>query len=120
MLRGEGSAAVIGIRSEVPERDRRASSMEFDHIYTLLDQEELGTATEWAERFKKDSAYRKYIQEPLAGESKSQKTAPVQTASKTLAKNKRMFDEANNNKVVGRRSSMMLRTCFEPLSLVMF
>jgi len=68
------------------ERDRRASSMEFDHIYTLLDDEKLGTATQWAERFKKEPAYRKYIQEPLSGESKSQKTAPLQTASKPLAK----------------------------------
>jgi len=66
------------------ERDRRASSMEFDHIYTLLDQEELGTATEWQERFKKDPAYRKYIQEPLSGEV--QKTDRPKTASKSLSK----------------------------------
>lgn len=66
------------------ERDRRASSMEFDHIYTLLDQEELGTATEWQDRFKKDPAYRKYIQEPLSGEA--QKTDRQKTASKSLSK----------------------------------
>jgi len=66
------------------ERDRRASSMEFDHIYTLLDQEELGTATEWKERFKKDLAYNKYIQEPLSGEA--QKTDRLKTASKPLPK----------------------------------
>ncbi|MEP6894952.1 MAG: ABC transporter permease, partial [Chloroflexota bacterium] len=68
------------------ERDRRASSMEFDHIYTLLDQEGLGTATEWKERFKKDPAYHKYIQEPLSGESQSQKTDRQQTASRPLPK----------------------------------
>jgi ABC-type multidrug transport system ATPase subunit/pSer/pThr/pTyr-binding forkhead associated (FHA) protein len=66
------------------ERDRRASSMEFDHIYTLLDQEELGTATDWKERFKKDPAYQKYIQEPLSGEA--QKTDRQKTASKPLSK----------------------------------
>jgi ABC-type multidrug transport system ATPase subunit/pSer/pThr/pTyr-binding forkhead associated (FHA) protein len=66
------------------ERDRRASSMEFDHIYTLLDQEELGMATEWQDRFKKDPAYRKYIQEPLSGEA--QKTDRQKTASKSLSK----------------------------------
>lgn len=68
------------------ERDRRASSMEFDHIYTLLDQEELGTPTEWAERFKKEAAYRKYIQEPLAGESPTQKADRQKAAPKQLAK----------------------------------
>ena len=66
------------------ERDRRASSMEFDHIYTLLDMQELGTATEWKERFKKDTAYRKYIQEPLSGEA--QKIDRQKTASKSLSK----------------------------------
>ena len=68
------------------ERDRRASSMEFDHIYTLLDDEELGTPTEWAERFKKESAYRKYVQEPLSGDSQASKIDRQQTASKQLAK----------------------------------
>ncbi len=68
------------------ERDRRASSMEFDHIYTLLDQEKLGSPTEWAERFKKEAAYRKYIQEPLAVESQTQKTDRPKAASKPLSK----------------------------------
>lgn len=67
------------------ERDRRAGPMEFDHIYTLLDQEELGTAPEWADRFRKDSAYVKYITEPLTGEAKPQKTDRAQTAAKPLA-----------------------------------
>lgn len=67
------------------ERDRRASSMEFDHIYTLLDQPELGTAAEWAERFKKDPAYAKYIQEPLSGDQ-AHKTDRLQTASRRLPK----------------------------------
>src|SRR6266498_5058454 len=49
------------------ERDRRANPMEFDYIYTLLDQEELGSGADWAQRFRKDPAYRKYIAEPLAG-----------------------------------------------------
>lgn len=67
------------------ERDRRANPMEFDHIYTLLDQEELGSAPEWAERFRKDAAYRKYILEPLSGESLAQKTDTARAASKPLA-----------------------------------
>lgn len=66
------------------ERDRRANSMEFDHIYNLLDQEELGNGAEWAERFKKSSAYQKYILDPLKGESSAQKTKKPQAASKSL------------------------------------
>ena len=68
------------------ERDRRASPMEFDHIYTLLDQDELGTATEWADRFRKDSAYKKYVSEPLSGESKTAKPENAPVASKALSK----------------------------------
>ena len=56
------------------ERDRRAGPMEFDHIYTLLDNDELGSAPDWADRFRKDAAYQKYITEPLSGESKASKT----------------------------------------------
>jgi ABC-type multidrug transport system ATPase subunit/pSer/pThr/pTyr-binding forkhead associated (FHA) protein len=47
------------------ERDRRSSSMEFDHIYTLLDKEELGSGEEWAKRYKEHAAYKKYIADPL-------------------------------------------------------
>ena len=65
------------------ERDRRANPMEFDHIYTLLDNDELGTAAQWAERFRKDAAYQKYITEPLSGETG--KKSDTRTASKALS-----------------------------------
>lgn len=68
------------------ERDRRANAMEFDHIYTLLDDEELGSGAEWAQRFQNDSAYQKYISEPLQGESHARKTDPPQAAPKPLSK----------------------------------
>ena len=35
------------------DRDRRTNPMEFDHIYSLPDQEEPGSRAEWAERYKK-------------------------------------------------------------------
>jgi ABC-type multidrug transport system ATPase subunit len=68
------------------ERDRRASAMEFDHIYTLLDKEELGSGSEWADHFKKDPAYSKYIEQPLAGGSQPQTLDRPKTASKSLGK----------------------------------
>ena len=67
------------------ERDRRASAMEFDHIYTLLDHSELGSGAEWAERFRKDAAYQKYILDPLHGDSPAQKTEKPQVVSKQLS-----------------------------------
>jgi ABC transport system ATP-binding/permease protein len=68
------------------ERDRRANAMEFDHIYTLLDDAELGSGAEWAERFRNDPAYQEYISEPLQGESSTRKTETPQTAPRPLAK----------------------------------
>ncbi|MFO7584041.1 MAG: FHA domain-containing protein [Anaerolineales bacterium] len=68
------------------ERDRRANAMEFDHIYTLLDDEELGSGAEWAQRFQNDPAYQKYISEPLQSESHARKTDIPQTAPKHLPK----------------------------------
>jgi hypothetical protein len=68
------------------ERDRRAHPMEFDQIYTLLERAELGTPAEWAEGDHKNSAYGKYISEPLSGEAQSQKTARIPAVSKPLAR----------------------------------
>lgn len=68
------------------ERDRRANAMEFDHIYTLLDDPELGSGAEWAERFRNDPAYNKYISEPLKSGSHAQKTETPHAAPRSLAK----------------------------------
>ncbi len=68
------------------ERDRRASSMEFDHIYTLLDQEKLGAAPEWAERFRKDPAHRKYIVESLSSETATLKKERKRASSTSLTR----------------------------------
>ena len=68
------------------ERDRRASPMEFDHIYTLLDNDELGTGAEWAERYRQDAAYTKYIADPLRKDkAPGQKKETPQLASRSLA-----------------------------------
>jgi hypothetical protein len=69
------------------ERDRRASSMEFDQIYTLLARDELGSPKEWAERFRNDPAYGKYILERSTNDSlirNMPKIAPA--ASKPVAR----------------------------------
>ncbi len=66
------------------ERDRRASPMEFDNIYTLLDNEELGKGADWAERFRNDVAYQKYISEPLQEDTGIRKQASQQSRAKPL------------------------------------
>ncbi len=38
------------------ERERRAQNIEFDNIYSLLDDPEQGTPEQWAERYR-DSTY---------------------------------------------------------------
>ena len=38
---------------------------QFDDIYTILDDPELGNPKDWADRFQASAAYRKYIAEPL-------------------------------------------------------
>lgn len=48
------------------ERDRRARDIEFDEIYSILDDPANGTAVDWAERFRQRPAYQTYIVEPLA------------------------------------------------------
>lgn len=66
------------------ERDRRVSPMEFDHIYTLLDNHELGSPAEWADRFRKNPAYAKYIHEPLAGATQQRIPENTNSIPKTL------------------------------------
>jgi len=41
--------------------------MEFDDIYGLLEESALGKPADWAERYRKSDAHRKYIDHPLSG-----------------------------------------------------
>jgi len=49
------------------ERDRRAGKIEFDEIYAILDNPSNGKAEDWAQRFRENKAYQKYILKPLEG-----------------------------------------------------
>src|SRR5258708_302081 len=66
-------------------RDRRIKPIEFDDIYNLLDRPEHGSPQDWADRFKKHTAYQTYIAVPLDGHGIAQAPqAPV--VPKTRAK----------------------------------
>jgi ABC-type multidrug transport system ATPase subunit len=47
------------------ERDRRSHDIEFDEIYSILDDSSKGSPEDWGERFRNDPAYEKYISIPL-------------------------------------------------------
>ena len=47
------------------ERDRRSHDIEFDEIYSILDDSSKGSPEDWGERFRNNSAYEKYISIPL-------------------------------------------------------
>jgi hypothetical protein len=47
------------------ERDRRAHDIEFDEIYSILDDTSKGSPEDWSERFRQHPAYEKYISTPL-------------------------------------------------------
>ena len=70
-------------RSEI---DRRTRAMEFDQIYTILDDPSRGNAKDWADRYQNHFAYQKYIVEPLQAR---QKHMPAAAPAKTVRKPKR-------------------------------
>ncbi len=47
------------------ERDRRARDIEFDEIYSILEDTSKGSPEDWGERFRNNPAYEKYISIPL-------------------------------------------------------
>lgn len=100
------------------ERDRRASPMEFDNIYTLLDQPELGNGAEWAKRYKADAAYQKYIVQPLGGNLDPKKDGP-KTAAKPLSQRKQVSALRQFFILSGRNVKIMTRDRFSLLLLIL-
>ncbi len=100
------------------ERERRASPMEFDNIYTLLDQPELGSGADWASRYKNDPAYKKYISEPLSGRALSAETAAKPLAKRKQASAIRQFfilSERNVRIITRDKFSLVLLILVAPL-----
>jgi ABC-type multidrug transport system ATPase subunit len=58
------------------EQERRIRPMEFDQIYSLLDEAKLGKGRDWAERYRASPAQAQYINEPLQLQPQAQKAAP--------------------------------------------
>ncbi len=66
--------------------DRRTKAMEFDQIYTILDDPSKGKAQDWAERYQKNIAYQKYIVEPLQVHQQQKKISATQPQQRQAPK----------------------------------
>ena len=69
-----------------PERSRRASAMEFDEIYAVLDDSSKGKPEDWANRYREHAAFRKYVLEPLEGKMGTGKATPAQEPKQAARK----------------------------------
>jgi len=69
-----------------PERNRRASAMEFDEIYAVLDDSSMGSPEEWAKRYRENIAYKKYVEEPLEGKMSLRAASPAQQPEQAARK----------------------------------
>jgi len=67
------------------DMQRRTSSMEFDHIYNILDDPSLGTPKDWSHRFFSHPAYQKYIQQPLEEKHRAPAASPTAPESRRAA-----------------------------------
>ncbi len=78
---GPPDAALAYFDKYRSETEQRTSSIEFDNIYSILDDPSKGKAGEWAERYQADPVCAKFILEPLKEQEKdhpgAQAVAPV-------------------------------------------
>lgn len=104
------------------ERDRRSSPMEFDHIYTLLDNPDLGKGPDWAKRFRENPAYNKYIADPLkksGADSTQQKKQGPQAAAKMLNQQKQVSGLRQFFILSGRNVKILTRDPFSMALLLL-
>ena len=74
------------------ERDRRTGKIEFDEIYAILDDSSKGTPADWAQRYRENKAYQKYIWEPLKGKMTPSYSPTVPVQGQAARKINRLSD----------------------------
>jgi ABC-type multidrug transport system ATPase subunit/pSer/pThr/pTyr-binding forkhead associated (FHA) protein len=62
---GPPDAALAYFDKYRTEQERRTKPMEFDEIYTILDNPKMGKASEWSERYQSDEVFDKFVVQPL-------------------------------------------------------
>jgi ABC-type multidrug transport system ATPase subunit/pSer/pThr/pTyr-binding forkhead associated (FHA) protein len=94
------------------EREQRARDIEFDEIYSILDDQSRGTAVDWGNRYKESAAYRSYVAVPL----QQQAIAPAASgdtqinaaAVKGQRKNNRQISSLRQFRVLSARNVRIL------------
>lgn len=107
------------------ERERRTTSMEFDQIYAILDDDSRGSPEQWAERFQSHTAFQEFIVQPLQGQHQPvspkgdlKPKAKAKAGRRTNVSGLRQFLilSARNIKILTRdRSSLILMLIAAPL-----
>jgi ABC-type multidrug transport system ATPase subunit/pSer/pThr/pTyr-binding forkhead associated (FHA) protein len=72
------------------EQERRAKPMEFDQIYTILDDQSKGKPKDWSERFMASQAFSRYVVEPLQSTQQQVSAAQAQPEKKPARKGSRI------------------------------
>jgi ABC-type multidrug transport system ATPase subunit len=120
---GPPDAALAYFDQYRSENDRRIREMEFDEIYSILDDPKKGKAFDWAERFKADPAYTRFISGPLHEDGKKPAAVPAAKGKKKgqgkggrrSSLHQFMVLTRRNLTILGRdRSSMILMLAAPP------
>jgi ABC-type multidrug transport system ATPase subunit len=94
------------------EKERRTREMEFDQIYSILDDPSRGSAQDWANRYLEHNAYQKYIVQPLQNsQSKLSQVSlaePVRESAAPKAKRKLRASALHQFAVLSARNLKIL------------
>lgn len=109
------------------ERERRVKEMDFDQIYTILDDPSRGSAQDWASRYMENPAYEKYIGLPLQGaqvaspDTRENKSKPKEAVPKSRHKSRAsglhqfFVLSARNLKILSRDRTSLVLMLLAPL-----
>jgi ABC-type multidrug transport system ATPase subunit len=93
------------------DRERRAEDVEFDDIYNILQNPELGKPKDWAERFQKHPAFQQYIVQPLqqrAQQAGAQPAAPAAAPARAVQRPRRQVSSLRQFIILSLRNLNIL------------
>ena len=91
------------------EHDKRLRAMEFDQIYTILDDPGKGKGKDWGDRFMASDAFAKYIVEPLQSSQQRSVAAQAQPAKKPARTGARISSMRQFMVLSARNVTILLR-----------
>jgi ABC-type multidrug transport system ATPase subunit/pSer/pThr/pTyr-binding forkhead associated (FHA) protein len=106
---GPPDAALAYFDQYRSETERRTRTMEFDQIYSILDDPTKGKASDWAECFKAHPAFEQYIAQPLKLSDQSQLMNKPAQAVKQVSKKGSALSSFHQFIVLSKRNMTILR-----------